>query len=194
MSVGRSLGMVLVFAALTALAAVIGWWNEKRMEGMGRAVDGDSLVLDGQRIRLVGLDAPELDQICEKDGRPWRCGQASRLALSRELARGPALCRSSKRDRYGRALAVCSVAGLDINAFLVRSGAAVAYGGYEREEAEARDARRGVWASRFDPPQEWRRAHPHPRDERAPEADGQAGPAGQGRQEAVPVPVPRPRP
>jgi endonuclease YncB( thermonuclease family) len=177
--------MAIVFAVLTALAAVLTWWNEKRVEGMGKAIDGDSILLAGEELRLKGIDAPEFDQICDKDGKAWRCGETSKIVMARELARGPLLCRSSERDKYGRRLATCTVAGMDLNGFMVRSGAAISFGGYEREEAEARDAKRGVWSSRFDPPQEWRRAHPHgPRQ--IPIAPGAAPPQ--------PSPSPRPAP
>lgn len=175
----RSLVMMIVFAALTAVAAVLGWWTEKRVEGVARAIDGDSLTLEGEDYRLKGIDAPEYGQICDKDGKAWRCGETARIVLSRELARGPLQCRSGERDKYGRRLALCTIAGMDLNAYMVRSGAAVAYGAYEREEAEARDARRGVWSSRFDRPQDWRAAHPVPH-----------GP----RPAPVPTPPPRPAP
>lgn len=152
--------MIAVFGALVAAAAGLQWWRVSRDAGMALAIDGDSLRLDGAEIRLTGIDAPELDQTCERDGRPWRCGQAAKAYLAQQLAQGQADCRSSSRDRYGRKLAACRVNGVDVNSAMVRAGMAIAYGGYEREEAEARDARRGVWASRFDAPQEWRRAHP----------------------------------
>lgn len=154
--------MAIVFAVLTAIAAVLTWWNEKRAEGVGVAIDGDSIRLDGEEYRLKGVDAPEFGQICDKDGKAWRCGETARIVLARQLERGALLCRSSERDKYGRRLATCTVAGMDLNAYMVRSGAAIAYGGYEREEAEARDAKRGVWSSRFDRPQDWRAAHPVP--------------------------------
>lgn len=158
----RTLIMALVFGALTALAAALNWWNEKQTEGQGKAIDGDSILLAGEEYRLKGIDAPEYGQICDKDGKAWRCGETAKIVLSKQLERGPLLCRSSERDKYGRRLAVCTVGGMDLNAFMVRSGAAIAYGGYEREEAEARDAKRGVWSSRFDRPQDWRAAHPTP--------------------------------
>lgn len=173
----RTLVMAILFAALTAIAAALTWWNEKRVEGMGAAIDGDSIRLGGEEFRLKGIDAPEFDQICDKDGKAWRCGETARIVLARELARGPLLCRSSERDKYGRRLGVCSVAGMELNGYMVRAGAAIAYGGYEREEAEARDAKRGIWSSRFDKPQDWRAAHPHPHAPRP-----------------TPVPPPRPTP
>ncbi|QLP98364.1 MAG: hypothetical protein HZY79_14655 [Rhodoblastus sp.] len=76
---------------------------------------------------------------------------------------------------------------------MVRAGAAVAYGAYEREEAEARDARRGVWSSRFDRPQDWRAAHPHPHAR--PQAErGSSAPASATPAPAPPLPPARPAP
>jgi endonuclease YncB( thermonuclease family) len=113
----------------------------------------------GEELRLKGIDAPELGQLCHREGRPWRCGLAAKAALEREI-RGVVSCVGRGRDRYGRALVTCRAGGADIAAALARGGMALAYGGYEREEAEARDARRGVWASSFERPEDWRRAHP----------------------------------
>lgn len=152
-------GKALVFAGLIAAAASLKWWNEARHAGQAAAIDGDSLRLDGVEIRLAGIDAPEFDQPCRREGRSWPCGRAAKAQLAKELAQGPALCVSSAKDRYGRVLAKCSVNGVEINAAMVRNGMAIAYGGYEREEAEARDAKRGVWSSEFEQPQSWRREH-----------------------------------
>ena len=63
-------------------------------------------------------------------------------------------------DRYGRDLAACAVDSRDINAELVRDGSALAYGKYEAEEAQAKGARRGLWAGTFERPSDWRRRHP----------------------------------
>lgn len=148
--------------ALAALAGLLTFWNERRVEGEGRALDGDSLRVDGVEIRLAGIDAPELGQTCQRDGQDWRCGEAARAALQRMLREGRAACAGSEQDRYGRLLAVCTVKGTEINAALVRAGMAVAFGKYGREEAEARDARKGVWAGPFQAPAAWRREHPRP--------------------------------
>lgn len=154
---------LVTLAGLAFIALLLSYWSERRIEGAGgdvHVIDGDSLRIRGEEIRLAGIDAPELAQGCEREGRPWRCGQAARAALEREIRRGPLTCAGSSRDRYDRLLAVCSVAGSEINAGLVRAGLAVAYGQYQREEAEARDARKGIWAGPFQRPEEWRRAHP----------------------------------
>lgn len=161
--------LLLATALLVACAAVVAMLPEKEqgevMQGSGRAVDGDSIRLGATSIRLAGLDAPELRQTCERAGQAWNCGEAARTALATRLGRGDLACRIRGLDRYGRTLAVCAVKGEEINAALVREGMALAYGDYEREEAEARAARRGVWAGPFMVPQEWRRLNPR-RDRR----------------------------
>lgn len=156
---GLALGL---FGLLALGAALVTRWAEVRVQGLARPIDGDSLRLGGEEMRLAGLDAPELAQLCWREGRPWRCGLDARAALARELARGEVHCVGARRDRYRRLLVRCAVAGVDLNALLVRSGMAVAFGAYAGEEAEARDARRGIWASAFDRPADWRAAHPRP--------------------------------
>lgn len=181
----------MVFLVLAGVSTGLKLWREERSRGMGIAIDGDSLRLDGVEIRLMGIDAPEFDQPCFREGRPWRCGPAARAHLARALAQGEANCVSNQRDRYGRALARCSVNGVEINAAMVREGMAFAYGdAYRREQAEARDARRGLWAGPpAESPQEWRRAHARGVPDMAtttPADDGGTAPA-------PPLPPPRPR-
>jgi endonuclease YncB( thermonuclease family) len=119
-------------------------------------VDGDTVRLNGDRIRLIGMDAPELEQTCtDATGREWACGEAARQALGSRLA-GPLRCEPDGRDRYGRILAYCSVAGDDLGAAMVRAGLAVSYPEYGGEEEEARRARLGMWQGRFVTPREWR--------------------------------------
>lgn len=156
---GRFGVWLALFALLAAAAAWLTALNESRWDGPAQVIDGDSLRMFGEELRLKGIDAPELAQLCHREGRPWRCGAAARAALEKE-ARGVISCVGRSRDRYGRALVTCRAGGADIAAALVRAGAAIAYGAYEREEAEARDAKRGVWSSVFERPQDWRRAHP----------------------------------
>lgn len=126
-------------------------------------VDGDTLEVNGQRIRIWGVDAPESAQVCERDGVEYRCGLASAAALSDWIGGRPATCVEAERDRYDRSVARCSVEGEDVGAWLVLNGHALDYrhysrGGYAREEARARMASLGVHAGRFDAPWEWRRA------------------------------------
>lgn len=125
--------------------------------GLARVVDGDTIELAGRRVRLFGIDAPEYDQVCDRDGQPWACGAAATEALSRHLAGRTVTCREVEIDRHGRSVARCFAGGEEINAWAVREGWAVAYRRYSdlyaAAEAEARAARRGLWSGRFELPE-----------------------------------------
>lgn len=128
--------------------------------GRARVVDGDGLRLEGHEIRLDGIDAFELHQAC--DGRP--CGSAARSALADLIAGHDVTCRPTDVDRYGRTIATCRAAGLDLGAEMVRAGHALAYRRYSTayidEENQARRDGAGAWSGRFQNPEDWRRAHP----------------------------------
>lgn len=132
------------------------------MTGRVSVIDGDTIEMHGQRIRLFAMDAPEGGQSCEDaEGRRWRCGQAAASALD-QMTRGQTVsCAPRDRDRWGRVVAVCHVGALDLGASMVRNGLAVAFRRYGRDyvthEEQARAERRGMWAGRFTSPQDWRR-------------------------------------
>jgi len=133
-----------------------------------RVVDGDTLHTGSERIRLAGIDAPELSQTC-RDGqaRAWSCGQAAKQRLAALVAQGSVSCSARGQDRYGRTLAVCAAGHVaDVGAALVRDGYAVNYdrytGDYAAAESEARAARRGIWQGAFEQPEQWRRRHRTP--------------------------------
>jgi endonuclease YncB( thermonuclease family) len=154
------------FTSLIVLAggALVAWAlsrpPEDQITGVADVIDGDSIRIAGEEIRLKGIDAPELMQTCTVARREEPCGRQSRQALRRLAGSGLVTCVGSGRDRYGRRLAFCRVRGLDINAAMVRDGQAVSFGGYAREEEEARNAYRGVWAGTFERPSDWRARHP----------------------------------
>ena len=129
--------------------------------GQPRVIDGDTLAIDGQRIRLSGIDAPERRQPCFHDGQPWRCGEDAAKALARKIDRRPVTCEERDRDRYGRTIAICYAGGEDLNAWMVEQGWAMAYRRYSldyvEEEADAQQSRRGLWQGEFMPPWEWRK-------------------------------------
>lgn len=150
--------LTLLILGLLALVVV----RVQRIEtvnrvGIAKILDGDSLELNGERIRLEGIDAPEFDQTCRSGGRQIACGHTARQRL-RELAGSAALeCSGWQRDKFGRLLAVCEAGGRQVNREMVRSGWAIAYGAYSAEESEARRAKNGLWAGDFVRPQEFRR-------------------------------------
>ena len=149
---------VIALAVVAALVVVAHGWHGTELAGSPRVVDGDTLDLGGRRIRLLGMDAPETAQTCERGGNVYRCGEEASAAL-REMIGGPVACRTTGHDRYRRDLATCSSEGRDLGREMVRLGFAVAFGRYEAEEADARSAARGLWAGTFVRPAEWRRQH-----------------------------------
>ena len=148
---------------LLALAGAVLLLGREEVAGAPYVVDGDTISFASRRVRLQGMDAPELAQTCERSGVAYRCGEEARRVLVGLTSGRAVSCRLSGRDRYERALGTCAAGGADLGASLVRRGWAVAYGAYEREEAEARSARAGLWAGPFERPSDWRKRHaPHP--------------------------------
>lgn len=131
--------------------------------GVASVVDGDTLDIHGQRVRLWGVDAPESSQTCTVAGKVAQCGQAAALALADFIGQKTVSCTRKDTDRYGRLVGVCSVAGVEVNRWQVEQGNALAYvqyGGavYNEAEARARAARLGVWAGEFVKPWDFRAA------------------------------------
>lgn len=152
----------LVFIALSA-ADVKAGDQQAILTGRAVVVDGDTLEIQGRRIRLHGVDAPESDQTCMTANKgAWRAGQASALALANHLGAAPVLCRPTGAQSYNRIIAVCSQKGADIGQWLVANGLAWAYTKYSRDyvdaEAKAKSARHGVWAAQCTPAWDWRAA------------------------------------
>ena len=128
---------------------------------VSRIIDGDTLVWKGRRIRLHGMDAPEIDQTCrDVDGNIYMCGWRARNHLKTLVAGRSVFCDRVTTDRYGREIAVCLVDGTDIGERMVLDGWAVAYIRYSRAyawaEREARKHRRGLWRGSFTLPETWR--------------------------------------
>ncbi len=132
--------------------------------GSTRIADGDSLEVGGIRVRLVGIDAPELHQTCrDREGQVVLCGQIARAMLEELALAGPVACTPLDTDRFDRVLALCRNAREEMNRAMVRAGWASAYEGdptYAAEEQAAARAGRGIHALRYDRPAAWRRANP----------------------------------
>lgn len=130
-------------------------------EAKVKAVDGDSLVMNGRRIRLLGLDAPEYHQSCRnKKGDDYPCGKEALNYLKRLVSGGKVNCRRIKKDIYKRDLSICYVNGKDINREMIASGWAVAYRTkkekYLEAEKYAKRKRRGMWQGKFMKPELYR--------------------------------------
>jgi endonuclease YncB( thermonuclease family) len=155
--------IAIIVLGLLALVAALLDPPPPPVSGTARASDGDSFRLGDDRVRLLGLDAPELSQLCAApDGGQWSCGRVARDRMAALLATGPVACRPEDKDRYNRLLARCTVAGNDLGALMVAEGLAVSSGDYWQQEQAARAGKRGIWAGGFDRPADWRDDHPRP--------------------------------
>ncbi len=130
--------------------------------GAARIIDGDTIEIAGERVRLEGIDAPETVQTCGSGGRAqWHCGKTAARVLTKLVSGRPVSCNSRGTDKYGRVLGVCYVGDLDINAEMVRRGHAWAYvkysSSYVEQEAEARARRIGIWQGEAQPAWEFRK-------------------------------------
>ncbi len=143
-----------------------------------RVADGDTIELGGQRIRLQGIDAPELHQECrDASGRNWPCGRRARSELRKLIGNDTVQCEQRARDRFNRSVAVCRAGGRDLGEAMVRAGFAFAYpdwaSPYGAAEMDARSRKAGLWAGSFQNPRAWR--DQHPRDDALPPVSRHAG-------------------
>ena len=129
--------------------------------GRARLVDGDTIEVAGQSVRLHGIDAPETGQRCrDRDGQAFACGARAADVLGELIGGGPVACTGDEHDRYGRLIAVCRAGGVVLNREMVRLGLAIAYEEYSDdylpEQVDAYKAGRGLWAGEFQRPAEVR--------------------------------------
>jgi endonuclease YncB( thermonuclease family) len=145
--------LVWIFLALAAQVA---------FTGSATAVDGDTLLVGGERVRLSGIDAPELSQRCGAGLTKVACGRLAAQWLSSRVDGRTVRCIPIDTDRYGRTVARCSVGGADLGRAIVEAGWATAYRRYSLDyvgaEQRARSAGRGIWALGFQSPDAYRRA------------------------------------
>jgi endonuclease YncB( thermonuclease family) len=153
----------LAAAALIGVVAFAAVWLEQfsagEITGQMRVVDGDSLAIGKRRLRLKGIDAPELKQRCRRDGFEYPCGLEAASYLRGLIGGSQVRCLGEGVDRYGRDLVRCNVNSLDLNQAMVRAGQAVAFGDYRGDEAAARAEQAGLWGGEFDLPKQWRAVH-----------------------------------
>ncbi|MDP6426853.1 MAG: thermonuclease family protein [Rhodospirillales bacterium] len=131
-----------------------------KLIGVPKIVDGDTIRIGSTRIRLHGIDAPEAKQTCTANGKDWRCGWEATMALANVVAWHWVICHQRDIDRYGLVVAVCRAGPIDLSAWMVGKGWAVAYRlnspDYVADEDSAKSDRRGIWRGQFVRPREWR--------------------------------------
>ena len=127
-----------------------------------RVVDGDTIHLNGEKIRFTGIDTPELKQTCLKEGVKDPCGVTAKLILIDKIENNNVECISEGKDQYKRTLAECFVNNESISSYLVRSGYAFAYRRYSKkfvpDEDYARINKIGMWSMEFDYPWDYRKS------------------------------------
>ena len=127
-----------------------------------KIVDGDTIVLNGEKIRFSGIDTPELKQTCLQDDQEVSCGMFAKMLLVKKIRTNIPECISEGKDVYKRTLAECFVKGESLSSFLVRSGYAFAYRKYStkfiKDEEFAKANKLGMWAMTLQYPWDFRKA------------------------------------
>ena len=138
--------------------------------GIPKVVDGDTIHIESYKIRLEGIDAPEMKQKCKKTylqtnffsfQKDYYCGQISKKKLVQKIGNKPVKCILLGKDRYKRYLARCLKGTIDLNRWMVRNGYAVAYRRYSKlyihDENFAKEEKLGLWSGTFVKPEKWRK-------------------------------------
>jgi endonuclease YncB( thermonuclease family) len=147
----------VILALLVAFTA-----HAADLSGPARVLDGDTIWIGETKIRLHGIDAPEMKQTClTKKSQVQYCGQLAKQSLQAMVSSQEVRCEGDDRDRYGRLIAVCYVGPFNINERMVADGWALAYRQYSKDyvraEEFAKARNEGMWRTEFVPPWEWRR-------------------------------------
>ena len=126
-----------------------------------KITDGDTIKFNGEKIRFSGIDTPELNQTCAKEGVKNSCGLTAKQILIDKIIDNKVKCIKEGKDRYKRILAECFVNNESLSRYLVRSGYAFAYRKYSKkfiiDEDYARTNKLGMWSMEFEYPWDFRR-------------------------------------
>ena len=127
-----------------------------------KIIDGDTIILNSEKIRFYGIDTPEKKQKCkDKNGLSYPCGLVATNELKKIIISGKLFCKKKTTDRYRRSISTCYVNGVDISSLMVKNGWALAYRKYSKdyidEENKAKEKKRGMWAGKFTAPWKWRK-------------------------------------
>jgi endonuclease YncB( thermonuclease family) len=147
--------LAFAFLLLPALA------EAADISGVPKIREGDQITIGASRIRLQGIDAPSVDQLClDTKGERWTCGVAARDELIHHADNKTWTCHVSRIDRRGRSIARCEIDGEDIQQWMVKNGWALSYQrfshDYDADEKAAHEAKAGMWRGAFIAPWDWR--------------------------------------
>ncbi len=155
------------------LSLILSPLSSEEISGSSRIIDGDTIYIKNYKIRLEGIDAPEMKQKCKKQyltissivgfsfKKNYFCGAISKKKLEVKINEAEIKCVLHSKDRYKRYLATCYKDNLNLNKWMVRQGYAVAYRRYSKEysndEEYAKENKLGMWKGTFLRPEKWRK-------------------------------------
>ena len=159
----KKLNLILFSILIFLFISKILFADERLIHGIAKVIDGDTIVIKGKKIRLFGIDAPEMKQICFNElNNPYPCGREAKEILERMSKNNKYYCYYSDKDKYNRIIGDCyDESKTSVNGFMVLRGYAVAYkrysNKYRRQEENAKLNKKGIWRGKFERPEEWRR-------------------------------------
>ena len=141
--------------------------------GVPKIIDGDTVHINNYKLRLEGIDAPEMRQQCKKEFlkissiigftfyKDYSCGKVSKEKLIAKINRSEIKCVFKSKDRYKRYIATCFKGKINLNKWMVRNGLAIAYRRYSKkyvsDEEFAKENKLGLWQGKFMSPEKWRK-------------------------------------
>jgi len=150
---------VILVISVSVLVFFFSYINVKSQDI--KITDGDTIRINGEKIRFSGIDTPELRQTCLKQGIQVPCGIEAKQILIDKIADNKIVCIREGKDQYKRSLAECFVNEESLSSYLVKSGYAFAYRRYSKkfiaDEDFARANKNGMWGMEFDYPWVWRK-------------------------------------
>lgn len=155
--------MRIISFSIVMLIAIAAPATAETFSGPATAVDGDTMEVQGERIRLEGIDAPELDQTCLRNGKEIACGVIARAALLDLITGVDVVCEVRGEAVGGVMPAYCTADGFNIGGNMVYTGWALPapdWTAYDAIRDGAVEDRRGLWATEFTEPWVWRESAP----------------------------------
>jgi len=161
---------ILIYILFLVIFYSINSYGNEFIIGKAKVIDGDTIKINNKKIRLHGIDAPEIKQLCKRVfltiyifsfQEKYKCGEISKKRLKKFVGNSAIKCKVEGTDRYKRILGTCYKKKININSKMVKNGHALAYKQYSEKylyvERQAEKDKLGLWIGKFDYPWEWRK-------------------------------------